>query len=417
MKYDFDNLANRKDTACIKWNKKFLNMFCGNEEATPYWVADMEYKAAPEITEAAKNLVNYETYGYSAYSDIKQIFMNFAKKRHNLNLKESQISFCQGVLNALASMLNIVCEKKDKVIVPFPAYKPFVNIVNANGYEVLPWKLIRTKDSFEFDFSTFENLCKEAKVFILCSPHNPSSKVYSKETLSKICDIANKYDVFVISDEIHADLVFKNKEFTSFIEVAKEKNTKTMVAMAPSKTFNIAGEFFSVSLFNDLELKKKFDDYREALHCSSSPYFSTTIAREAYLKGYPWLMEAIEVLERNARHIEKYMEQNIKFIKPIKAEASFICFWDCNELLPYIEKDAKDNPSLYNINKSSQTGIASMFFANRAGICLNDGTWFGDEEYKGYVRFNYGTSLSDIDSALLKIKNAVENLVNQYSNK
>ncbi len=417
MKYDFKNLAERNKTACIKWDKKFLEMFCGNENAIPYWVADMEFKAAPEITDAAQNVVNFQTYGYSAYSDIKEIFIKFAKKRHNLNIQESQISFCQGVLNALASILNVVCEKGDGVIVPFPAYKPFVNITKANGYKLIPWKLNQKDNAFEFDFEVFEQLCKEAKVFILCSPHNPSSKVYSREILEKICDIANKYDVFVVSDEIHADLVFKDYKFTSFIEVAKEKGTKTMVAMAPSKTFNIAGEFFSVSLFNDLELKKKFDAYREALHCSSSPYFSTTLAREAYDKGYDWLMEAIEVLEENARFVEEYMKNNIKYIKPLKAEASFICFWDCNELLPYIEKDAKDNPELYKLSRKSQTGIASMFFANRANICLNDGTWFGGDDYKGYVRFNYGTSLDDIKNALSKIKEAVDTLIIKYSNK
>ena len=317
MKYDFKNLAERNKTACIKWDKKFLNMFCGNENATPYWVADMEFKAAPEITEAAQKVVNFQTYGYSSYSDIKDIFIKFAKKRHNLILEESQISFCQGVLNALASILNVVCEKGDGIIVPFPAYKPFVNITNANGYKLIPWKLNQKDNAFEFDFEVFEQLCKEAKVFILCSPHNPSSKVYSRETLEKICDIANEYDVFVVSDEIHADLVFKGYEFTSFIEVAKEKGTKTMVAMAPSKTFNIAGEFFSVALFNDIELKKKFDDFREALHCRSSPYFSTNLAREAYDKGYDWLMEAIEVLETNARFVENYMKTNIKYIRPL----------------------------------------------------------------------------------------------------
>ncbi len=414
MKYDFDNLANRKETACIKWDKDHLKIFCGNETAAPYWVADMEYKVAPEIDAAAKKLVNYETYGYSDYPDIKDKFITFAKKRHNLDLKQEQISLCQGVLNAIACMLNVICEENDNIIVPFPAYRPFVRIAHNNNLNVLPWKLKRTEDSFEFDFSTFEELCKKAKVFILCSPHNPSGKVYSKDTLYKICDIANKYNVFIISDEIHADLVFKDTKFSSFIDIAKEKNTKTMVAMAPSKTFNIAGEFFSVSLFNDLELKRKFDKFRVALHCSSSPYFSTTLAREAYDKGYDWLMEAIVVLEKNARYIENYMQENIKEIKPMKAQASFICFWDCRELLPYIEQDKLNHPELYKLEANSETGLASMFFAQRANICLNDGTWFGGDEYKGYVRFNYGTNLDDIKSALDKVKNAVDELLNTY---
>jgi len=416
MKYDFENLAQRNKTSCIKWNKELIKMFCNNEDAKPYWVADMEFKAADEITQAAKELVSYETYGYSSYTDIKKSFISFVKKRHNLNINESHISLCQGVLNAIATMLNVICKENDGIIIPFPSYKPFINIVKDNNFKVLPWKLKRTEHSFEFDFSTFEDLCKKAKVFILCSPHNPSAKVYTKETLSKICDIANKYDVFVISDEIHADLVFKDYNFTSFIDVAKEKNTKTMVTMAPSKTFNIAGEFFSVSLFNDLEIKNKFDKFRRALHCSSSPYFSTTIARAAYNSGYEWLMQAIEILERNARFVEQFMKNNVKYIKPLKAEASFICFWDCRELLSYIEKDAKDNPSLYKQTINSQSGLTSMFFANRANICLNDGTWFGDEEYKGYVRFNYGTSLKDLENAMNQVKKAVDSLLNKYSN-
>lgn len=414
MKYDFVNLAQRDKTACIKWDKTFLKMFCGNEEATPYWVADMEYKVAPEISKVAKELVNFETYGYSSYSDIKEIFINFVEKRHDLVINKSQISLCQGVLNSISTALYLNCKKEDGVIIPFPAYKPFVDIANNIGLKVLPCKLKRTEDSFEFDFEAFEELCKTAKAFILCSPHNPSAKVYSKETLYKICDIANKYNVFVISDEIHADLVFKNEKFYSFIEIAKEKNTKAMVTMAPSKTFNIAGEFFSISLFNDLELKKEFDDFRVALHCNSSPYFSTTLAREAYKEGLPWLLEAIEVLEDNARFIENYTKEKIPYIKPLKAQASFICFWDCRALLPFIEKDAKMNKELYNSRIAKQSGLVSMFFGTRAEVCLNDGTWFGDEEYKGYVRFNYGTSLDDIKEALSKIEKAVNQLVETY---
>lgn len=415
MKYDFTNLAQRNKTACIKWDKSFIKMFCGNESATPYWVADMEYKVAPEILEAAKDVVDFETFGYSRYSDIIEVFLKFAKERHNLELKEAQVSLCQGVLNAISSMIYLIGKKGDGVIIPFPAYKPFVDITNRNGLEVLPLKLKRGKDSFEFDFVEFEELCKKAKIFILCSPHNPSSKVYSKETLRKICDIANKYDIFVISDEIHSDLVFKNEEFTSFIEIAKEKNTKTMVAMAPSKTFNIAGEFFSVSLFNDLELKKEFDDFRVSLHCNSSPYFSTTVARAAYKEGLPWLNEAIEVLESNARYIEDYMAKNIPTIVPLKSQASFICFWDCNQLVSYIEKDAKANPNLYDLKEAPQSGLVSMFFGQRAGICLNDGTWFGSDDYKGYVRFNYGTSIENIKEALSKVEKAVNTLIETHS--
>lgn len=414
MKYDFENLAQRDKTPCIKWDPNFIKLFCGDKDATPYWVADMEFKAAPEISEAAKTLVNFETYGYSSYPDMKDIFIKFAKDRHNLTIDKSQISLGQGVLNAIATTLFLLCNKNDNVIIPFPAYKPFIDISKNLGLNVLPCKLKRTEDSFDFDFSTFEDLCKQAKVFILCSPHNPSGKVYTKETLEKICDIANKYDVFVISDEIHSDLVFKNQEFHSFIEVAKEKNTKTMVTMAPSKTFNIAGELFSVSLFNDLDLKEKFDDFRKALHYNNSSYFSTTLARAAYEKGLPWLQEVIEVLENNARYIEQYMKEHVPYIRPLKAQASFICFWDCNKLLPFIEKDAEENKQLYSQNQASQGGLLSMFFGKRAKVCFNDGSWFGDNDYRGYVRFNYATNKKQIQEALTKIEKAVNELLNKY---
>ncbi len=416
MNYDFDNVAQRDKTPCIKWNKDKIKNFCGNENATPYWVADMEYKAAPEISKAAKEVVNFETYGYTSYCDIKEIFINFVKNRHNLTVKESQISIGQGVLNAIATMLYLNCKKGDGVIIPFPSYKPFIDITKNLDLEVLPWKLKRTEDSCDLDFSLFDDLCKRAKVLILCSPHNPSGKVYPKETLEMICDIANKHDVFVISDEIHADLVFKDQKFYSFIDIAKEKNTKTMVAMAPSKTFNIAGEFFSVSLFNDLELKKKFDTFRSNLHYSSSPYFSTTVAREAYDKCLPWLLETVEVLENNTRYIESFMAKNVPNIKVLKAQASFVCFWDCTSLMPLVERDAKDNKDLYNLETASEAGLLSLFFGQRAGICLNDGSWFGGEDYKGYVRFNFATNLESIKDALLKVEKAVNELEKKYNN-
>ncbi|MCH3917319.1 MAG: aminotransferase class I/II-fold pyridoxal phosphate-dependent enzyme [Spirochaetia bacterium] len=408
--YDFDTLAQRKGTLSAKWNEDDIESFCGNRKATPFWVADMDFKSCPAIIDEATKIAQSGSYGYPAFKNLKEDFQAFVLKRHGLSVDTDEISISQGVLSSIAIVMSLVTAPGDGVIVPFPAYKPFVSITERQERKLLPWYMKQEGTAFSLDWDSYETLCRQAKLLILCSPHNPTGVVFTEQELEKACMIAKKHGVFIICDEIHIDLTFPSEKQVPFLEIARKMQASAMSAMAPSKTFNIAGEHFSIALFSDPQVKARYDAFCRNYWLQGTSYFSTALASAAYRNGYEWLMEATDYLEGNARFIEQFCKSSMPLVKPLHAGSSFICLWDCTALLPYVEQDAQNHPDFYARSKTSQAGLLSTFFGKKAGIAMHDGTWFGGERYKGYVRFNYGTRRSEVARALTQCKKAVDEL-------
>ena len=229
----FDTLIDRRDTGSVKWDRGAIKGICGNADAEPFWVADMDWQAPPAVLKAAHELADHGIYGYPLAPEQRQIFCRWAEKRHNLELDPAAVVVSQGVLASLATLVEIVSAEGDGIIVPLPAYQPFIRIVNNYRRSLLSWPLAYDHQSWRFslDWEALEALLPSAKVLIFCSPHNPTGLTFSHDELVSLCSLCAKHQVTIISDEIHSDLAFRPHH--CLIEAAKGTGCDVIVLMAP----------------------------------------------------------------------------------------------------------------------------------------------------------------------------------------
>ena len=414
MDYSFDTIINRKGSLSVKWNKEAVKQICGNPEAIPFWVADMDFQVAPQILEQARALAEHGIYGYPYANNQRQVFCRWAKSRHQMTVDPKQVVISQGVLNSLAILVEMCSNEGDGIIVPMPAYQPFVTIINRQQRTLLEWPLLYDQRTlgFSLDWAALDQLCSKAKILIFCSPHNPTGLVFSNEDLIRLCSIAKQHGVLIISDEIHADLSYT--KHICILEAAEQTGCEAIACMAPSKTFNIAGEHYSVTLFNNMELKSEYVTRLERLFLNSTSTFATTVAIAAYEHGLSYLEQLLSYLQETVVSIDEFLQNHVPSIQCIRPEASFIALLDCSDIVALVEEDEKANPDLYNPALSPSGGLMSRFFGQRAGIVVNDGTWFGGTNYRNFVRFNYGAPRSTVLEALKRIEKAVTFLQETY---
>lgn len=408
--YDFDQAVNRKGTLSVKWNEDAIASIAGNRNAEPFWVADMDFRVAPEIQQEMVKAAESGTYGYPHFDGNRETFCAWAQRRHGWTVPQEEVVICQGMLTSIAMMVETLTQPGDGVIVPMPAYQPFIRIVKNLERTLVGWPL--TYDSpthrFSLDWEALDLLCQNAKMIIFCNPQNPSGVDFPEADLQRLCEIAQKHHTMIICDEIHADLAFGHH--VPLLEVADNYDVRAVTCMAPSKTFNIAGEHFSVVVTHDEMIRKTLRRRMSQLFSGETSFFSTTAAIAAYRSGYPWLMELIPYLEGNCDTIESYFRQHLPSLTFIRPQASFIGFIDCAPILPMVEQDAMANPDLYDPEKSPAGGLLSRFFGQRASVAVNDGTWFGGNSYRQFVRFNYGVRRENIIGALKRMERAVKAL-------
>lgn len=385
----------RKGTNSAKYSPRALEGLCGNPNAEPFWVADMDLASPPKAREELIKLAQLGTYGYPAFEELDEIFLQWVQKRHSLSLSTSNVAISPGILASIAVMTELL--PKEDIIIPMPAYKPFVDIASKHNRKIHKWTLSYDNKAgrFDLDFDELEKIaCSPGKkVLYFCSPHNPSGRVWSKEELTKTAEICKKHDIIVFSDEIHCDLTFPSQKHIPFIEIANEVGLESVTFMAPSKTFNIAGEHFSATIFSNEQRKQQFKNYLDKMRIGEISLFSGTAASACYKYGYDWLMEVTAYLEENAKAVNDYIKAEIPQIKFIMPQASFITFLDCSEVRKLLEKS---RPGLDLVH----------FLGQEASVAVNAGPWFG-EGYDDFVRFNYGTDREHILKALARIKEAI----------
>jgi len=410
--YDFNVPVDRSGSLSVKWDKQPIKSICGNPEALPFWVADMDFTIATGISDALKDQVEHAVLGYPRFYDLRETFCSWTKLRHRWDPEIESVVIAPGMLTSLAVLMEELTKEGEGVIVPMPAYQPFVRMVKGLGRTLIPWDLPydHATSRFSLDVQALEHLMRQPSTTLLmfCSPHNPTGMVFTEEELTSIATLARDNHVMVLSDEIHADLVYSTANHIPFDVMARRVGCQAVTCMAPSKTFNIAGEHFSVAVFSDRQLAARFSRRQQALFLGTG-LLSTVTALAAYREGYTWLMELLDYLEDQARFIENFIRERIPRICFIKPQASFIAFLDCIDILADVKRDAEHHPKLYDPASSPDGGLLSRFFGQRAGIMMNDGTWFG-ERYGQFVRFNFGTQRSRVEEALLRIAKAVDNL-------
>ncbi len=403
----FDHPADRRGTRSEKYNKKLISLFSGNREAEPFWVADMDFRTPQVILEALQEELSTGVLGYVSNEGVIPSFLSFLKQRHQWEPDPSHVVITPGMLASIGLLIDTYSRKGDSVLLPFPAYKPFVSILNTLERKIVPLHLSYDEQvkKFSFPLDEYTELMEREKpqLVLFCSPHNPTGIVFGKELLRAVAAGAEKVGSVIISDEIHSDLVYSGITHTPFTRACENTKVQCATCMAPSKTFNIAGEHFSMVVCSDREMKKRLVKKLDSYHVGPD-YLAMTSARAAYEKGYPWLMELIPYLEANVASIETLLMQKGSSMRLIRPSASFIALLDCSEILEALQEKGEQYAP------SKEAGYLSRFFGVEAGIALNDGSWFG-ENYSSFVRFNYATSKDRVEKAVLAMIEAEKRLL------
>lgn len=332
--FNFDEQFNRKNTNSLKWDlfKDRIKAQYKVEDASdilPMWVADMDFSIPQVITDAIKERLEHPIFGYSYVSDAcKNAIQDWFKRRHNWHIETNTILFHQGVVPALATIIETFTNPGDKIGISTPVYPPFFNIPKAQNREVVECDLVSNDNSFEFDFSELEAQFKlGVKLYILCSPHNPGGVVWLKEDLEKLVQLCIQYDVLLISDEIHADIVFDGYKHIPTLTVKDAEKAKIITCIAPTKTFNIAGIHAAMMVVPNVELRNKLNRDKAAHGRDDLNILASAAVKAAYEDGEQWVDEMITYVSNNMDYVVEQLNQ-LEGIRATKPQSTYLIWID-----------------------------------------------------------------------------------------
>ena len=387
--YDFDKVIDRHGTNCLKFD--FAKERGKNGDELSLWVADMDFQVAKPITDALQAQVNHGIYGYTEVkSDYFDIVKNWFKDNFDWEIKKGSLVKTPGVVYAIAMAVKAFTKEGEAVIIQQPVYYPFSEMIIANNRKLVNSPLVLKDGRYEIDFEDFEKKIVEnnVKLFILCSPHNPVGRVWSVEELKRIGDICIKHDVVIFSDEIHADFVYEPNKHHVFASLGESYAANSVIATAPSKSFNIAGLQVS-NIF--IENKKLRDAFRNEIVKSGYSQLNTmglAAARAAYESGKEWLDEVRAYIRDNLIFFRDYLKENIGELSLIEPEGTYLVWVDFRKL-GLSEKQRED------------------LIVNKAKLWIDSGAMFGVDG-EGFERFNIACPRSYLKKALDSLKKAVE---------
>ncbi len=302
----------------------------------------------------------------------------------------SLMSWSLGVVPALSAIVKIFSEEQDKVMIQTPVYSEFYDVTEAWGRQVVENPIVEKDGHWAIDFEDFEKKAKEAKIFLLCSPHNPLGIVWEQWELEKMAEICIANDVLLVSDEIHSDLIFNGKKHRPTASISEEIRSKVISCVSATKTFNLAGIQASTTIFPNAEMKAKYDRFWMNMDIHRNNAFSSVAMEAAYNEGEEWLEQLLEYLSGNFAFIKEYFEKYIPRIKPNMPDATYLVWLDCRDL-------GMDNEAL------------RRFMIEKAKLGLNEGNTFG-RSLKGYMRLNAACPRSVLEKALSQLRDAVDSL-------
>lgn len=324
MKYDFDTLVERRGTYSLKWDV--------GENELPMWVADMDFKTAPEIIAAVEQRAKHGVFGYSVLpEEWRQAVIGWWETRHHFLLRREWLLFCSGVIPAISSAVRKFTAPGDHVLVQPPVYNVFFNCIANNGREILENRLIYDGENYQMDFEDLERKLAEPQttMMILCNPHNPVGKLWDKQTLEKVGELCWKHHVLVISDEIHCDMTAPGQEYIPFASAGEKCRDNSITCAAPTKTFNFAGLQSAVVIVPEKVLREKMECALVADEIGSPNVFAPLAAIAAYTEGAPWLDALREYVFENKRLARQFLEKEIPQIKALVSPASYLLWLDC----------------------------------------------------------------------------------------
>lgn len=386
----FDELVDRRNTDCLKWD--YCKQIFGKDDILPMWVADMDFKSPRPIAQAIIRRAEHGIFGYTEESErLSDAVLGWLKRRHNWEIDSKWLTYSPGVVTSVNTAILAFTEPGDKILMQTPIYYPFYSSIKENERELVTNSLISRNGHYEIDYADLEEkLADNVRLMIFCSPHNPIGRVWTLDELKEVLRLCRKYNVIVVSDEIHSDLVYTGHKHIPIASLSEELLKNSVTLISPTKTFNIAGLSMSAAIIPDAELRKKFRSTLKKHGAGVLNLFGLEAAIAAYTKCEEWLNELLVYLEDNLNFLIQYFEENIPKIKVIRPEATYLAWLDCTDLPIPGEK-------------------LKAFFAHEAGVGLNDGATFGVEGH-GFQRINFACPRPVLEEGLERIRNAAEKL-------
>ena len=382
--FDFDHEINREGTSSVKYDGR-QGMF-GKDDVIPVWVADMDFAAPPAVTCALIERATHPIYGYTLFPDsLYDALIDWMHRRHSWAVQRDWIVLCPGVVSSLNATVMALTQPGESVIIQPPVYFPFFSAVTQTGRKLIQNPLRLEDGRYTIDFDHLEQCAQDAHLLLLCSPHNPVGRVWQPAELERLLAIAEKHDLIIFSDEIHADLIYPGHQHHALASISGH-NANIITAVAPSKTFNIPGLNLSALIIPDKPSRTAITQAFNSLHVSASNPFSIAAFEAAYRDGEAWLKELLIYLRDTRDCVENFLAQRLPEIKVIKAEGTYLLWLDCRAL---------------NMTDAQ----LKQFFIHEAGIGMSPGILFGAEG-SGFMRLNIGAPRRMVLQVLEKIKQA-----------
>lgn len=391
MKYDFDEIVDRKNTLSCKWD-------LASDDILPMWVADMDFRTAKPIVDALVNRAQSGVFGYSVYTDdVYEAITGWFKRRHNWEIEKEWIQFSPGIVPALHAFTRIFVKSGEKILMNSPVYYPFFKSAERNGIEAVNSVLLNKNGRYEIDFKDFEKKAADplVKMFYLCSPQNPGGRLWSRGELEKIGRICLENNVLVVADEIHCDLVYPGKKHISFGTLSDDIVDNSIICTAPTKTFNLAGLQISSVIIKNPELRKMYADYMTAsgFDYGEAGTFGLEAIRAAYKYGDEWLDSLMEYINGNLEFLLNYVKENIPKAKVMVPDATYLVWIDFSD---------------YKID--SKTLHKTLKYEGK--IWLDEGYLFG-KAGEGFERINIACPRKILEEGLKRIKDCINKMDSQ----
>ncbi len=382
MPYDFDKPVNRRDAHSMKWDVK--------EHELPMWVADMDFQTAPEIQAAIQERAAHGVFGYSVVpEEWYQAYMGWWERRHGFSMEKEWLVFCTGVVPAISSMVRKLTTPGENVLVQTPVYNIFFNSIVNNGRNIVESPLRYDESAYQMDFEDLERKLSnpQTTLMILCNPHNPVGKIWSREELGQVGELCRKYHVTVISDEIHCDLTSPGKEYIPFASVSENCRNHSITCIAPTKAFNLAGLQTAAVVVPNPNLRHKVWRGLNTDEVAEPNSFAVEAAVAAFTKGEAWLDALRVYIQENKNYVENFLKKEVPQIRMVPSQATYLLWLDCQEM-------------------QGCTTEFTQYLREYTGLYLSEGQQYG-ESGSPFIRMNIACPRSRVEDGMKRLAEGV----------
>ena len=378
--YDFESIIDRHNTNSLKWD------LFGDD--VPMWVADMDFRVAPQIQKAIQKRASHPVYGYTIVPDeLFEAYINWWDSNYGLEMSREDMAYSIGVMPSISSMIRCLTDENDEILIQSPVYHVFYYVIEDNNRKVLENELIYEDGRYRIDFDDLDEKLSRVKMMILCNPHNPIGKIWSRDDLSRISELCQKHDVILIADEIHCDLTEPGVKYNPF-----EAGDNVIRCLSPSKSFNIAGFQSSVVHTTNNELLEKVKTQMHIDSSDSCNVFAASAVIAAYNESGEWLDELKGVLYKNKQTVKEFLAEELPVIKLVECDATYLLWLDCSAI-------------------GFKSKILSEFLRSNQGLFLSAGIDFG-ECGDNFLRMNIACPEELLIDGLRRLKGGIISLNN-----